>query len=102
MVVERTFGMLKGRWGILQRPLSYKPMRRNAEIATACAILHNICLELGESVDNAVRIDHPHGCIWDSAYQPDGALAFASGAAELSYAREARLALCRHLHRVHG
>jgi hypothetical protein len=43
-VVERTFGVLKGRWAILQQPLRYPTRETAMEISTACAVLHNICI----------------------------------------------------------
>ncbi|GFZ21509.1 hypothetical protein Acr_29g0006710 [Actinidia rufa] len=39
-VVERCFGVLKMRWGIL-RSYSYYPIRTQCRIVTACCLLHN-------------------------------------------------------------
>ncbi|XP_057491383.1 uncharacterized protein LOC130777124 [Actinidia eriantha] len=39
-VVERCFGILKMRWGIL-RSYSYYPIRTQCRIVTACCLLHN-------------------------------------------------------------
>ena len=40
-VVERCFGVLKMRWGIL-RSYSYYPIRTQCRIVTACCLLHNL------------------------------------------------------------
>lgn len=40
-VIERSFGLLKGRWGILRSP-SFFPVRTQARIVTTCALLHNL------------------------------------------------------------
>jgi len=39
-VIERCFGMLKGRWEIL-RAKSFYPIRTQCRIITACCLLHN-------------------------------------------------------------
>lgn len=40
-VIERCFGLLKGRWAILRSP-SFFPIRTQDRIITACALLHNL------------------------------------------------------------
>nr|XP_015840125.1 PREDICTED: putative nuclease HARBI1 [Tribolium castaneum] len=40
--VERTNGVLKSRWHVLDSPLAYSPAKVCA-ITTACCVLHNIC-----------------------------------------------------------
>ncbi|XP_058189365.1 uncharacterized protein LOC131306951 [Rhododendron vialii] len=40
-VVERCFGVLKMRWGIL-RSYSFYPIRTQCRIVTACCLLHNL------------------------------------------------------------
>ncbi|XP_048497638.1 protein ALP1-like [Beta vulgaris subsp. vulgaris] len=40
-VIERCFGLLKGRWGILRAP-SFFPIRTHGRIVQACALLHNL------------------------------------------------------------
>lgn len=44
ITIERAFGILVRRWGILWRPISYS-LRRVAKIARVCAILHNVCVD---------------------------------------------------------
>ncbi|XP_057529788.1 uncharacterized protein LOC130808327 [Amaranthus tricolor] len=40
-VIERCFGLLKGRWGILRTP-SFFPIRTHGRIVQACVLLHNL------------------------------------------------------------
>ena len=40
-VIERCFGLLKGRWSILRSP-SFYPIRTQGRIITACRLLHNL------------------------------------------------------------
>ena len=40
-VIERCFGLLKGRWGILRCP-SFFPIRTQGRIVLACVLLHNL------------------------------------------------------------
>ncbi|KAK3143731.1 hypothetical protein QOZ80_4AG0304240 [Eleusine coracana subsp. coracana] len=42
--IERCFGRLKGRWGIL-RSASYFPIKTQCRIVMACALLHNLILQ---------------------------------------------------------
>ncbi|XP_057446469.1 protein ANTAGONIST OF LIKE HETEROCHROMATIN PROTEIN 1-like [Lotus japonicus] len=45
-VIERCFGLLKGRWAIL-REKSFYPVKTQGRIITACCLLHNhICKEM--------------------------------------------------------
>ena len=45
-VIERSFGVLKMRWRILDRKLCYKP-GKVSKITVACCLLHNICRRSG-------------------------------------------------------
>ncbi|KAL0375627.1 UNVERIFIED_CONTAM: hypothetical protein Scaly_0680300 [Sesamum calycinum] len=64
-VIERTFGLLKTRWGIL-RSSSYYPIRVQNQIIVACCLLHNFVRmempddplegELSDEVD--MPVDH--------------------------------------------
>ena len=40
-VIERCFGLLKGRWAILRSP-SFFPLRTQGRIVMACCLLHNL------------------------------------------------------------
>lgn len=40
-VIERCFGLLKGRWSILRSPFSF-PIRTQGRIVMACCLLHNL------------------------------------------------------------
>ncbi len=45
MCVERAFGMLKGRWRILQRPSENKKIINHCRMTAACCVLHNMCID---------------------------------------------------------
>ena len=49
--VERTNGVLKSRWHVLDCPLKYSP-RKVCRIATDCCVLHNICTEHNLDVED--------------------------------------------------
>lgn len=44
ITIERAFGILIRRWGILWRPIGFG-LNKVAKIARACAMLHNICVD---------------------------------------------------------
>ena len=48
--VECAFGILKGRWRILQKRLDSNIAFTN-QIITACCVLHNFCIEAGDLWD---------------------------------------------------
>jgi hypothetical protein len=43
MCVERAFGILKGRWRIIQKRADV-PLRSMADIVSTCIVLHNLCI----------------------------------------------------------
>ena len=47
VVIEQTFGILKGRWRCLYKPLEEKTSRVPTTIKACCA-LHNICIDVGD------------------------------------------------------
>lgn len=65
-VIERCFGLLKMRWGILRSP-SFYPIRIHNRIIIACCLLHNfirremsfdpIEVDLGEYVETNIAVD---------------------------------------------
>lgn len=48
--VECAFGILKGRWRILQKQL-YSDIAFTNQISVACCVLHNFCIEAGDLWD---------------------------------------------------
>ena len=44
ITIERAFGILVQRWGILWRPITYR-LDKVATIVRVCAMLHNICVD---------------------------------------------------------
>ena len=49
VTIERAFGLLVGRWGVLWRPLRV-PLRRQARLILALCKLHNFCLDENAAV----------------------------------------------------
>jgi len=50
-VIERCFGLLKGRWAILRCP-SFFPIRTQGRIVLACVLLHNLLRKYMPTDDN--------------------------------------------------
>lgn len=57
--IERAFGILVRRWGVLWRPLD-RSLKINVTIIAACVMLHNICINKGRS-DNVRRHSFDQG-----------------------------------------
>jgi hypothetical protein len=55
MCVERAFGILKGRWRIIQKRADV-PLRSMADIVSTCIVLHNLCIITKDKFD-AIWID---------------------------------------------
>ena len=49
MVTEGAFGQLKGRWRVLLRRCQCS-QENTKKAALACVVLHNICLEKGDTI----------------------------------------------------
>jgi hypothetical protein len=43
ITVERAFGMLCMKWGVLQKPLRWD-LQSNCDVVMTCALLHNLCI----------------------------------------------------------
>ncbi|XP_026282274.1 uncharacterized protein LOC113209121 [Frankliniella occidentalis] len=58
--VERAFGLMQARWrALFHRAIEIK-LRKAVKLITACAILHNICLDAGDIINyNPVQIRRP-------------------------------------------
>jgi hypothetical protein len=50
MVIERAFGHLKERWRILLKEIYCTNIEQIIKIIHACCILHNICIDMGDSL----------------------------------------------------
>jgi hypothetical protein len=57
--VERAFGLLKGRWRILKRPLNMKSTESIGRTIVACMVLHNLVIDVNDSyeIQERDRID---------------------------------------------
>ncbi|KAI4357042.1 hypothetical protein L6164_001017 [Bauhinia variegata] len=47
-IIERCFGILKARWGILRHP-SWYPVRTHNQVIIACCLLHNLIMRSNDS-----------------------------------------------------
>jgi hypothetical protein len=56
---ERVFGVLKGRWGILNRPLRPHTIDRIGKLVYACVMLHNMILHEAGTTISPVYIRDP-------------------------------------------
>ena len=92
ITVERGFGMLTMKWGVLQKPLRWD-LQTNCDVIMTCALLHNLCIddwvsntrksgdyefqrsivgeveELGTNLDNFdnLRIPYPNNSVLERA-----------------------------------
>ena len=48
MCVERTFGLLKGRWRILRKMMDVH-LKNVHDLVLTCLVLHNICIIFGDT-----------------------------------------------------
>ena len=66
MVIECSFGRLKGRWGALRRAMDIK-LDDLPSVIFACSVLHNFCELHGETVTEE-RVHE--ACSYDRQFQP--------------------------------
>lgn len=57
MVIERTNGLLKGRFRSLLEKLPFTRTDLIPYYVLACCVLHNICLSMGDLVDTPIILD---------------------------------------------
>ena len=66
MVIECSFGRLKGRWGALRRAMDIS-IEYLPSVIVACFVLHNFCEVQGESItEDRVKEE----CRYDKEFQP--------------------------------
>lgn len=58
-MIERTFGIFKGRWHCLKTGLRYNA-EKAVRIIVACAVLHNLIYQLGDSCLETDSVDIEH------------------------------------------
>lgn len=59
-VIERCFGLLKKRWGILRSP-SFYPIRTQNKIIVACCLMHNFIrqeMAIDPFEDEEIEVNH--------------------------------------------
>ena len=57
--MERAFGVLKGKWGILRRPMRAMTVEKIKSVAYTCMILHNMILKDDGNAFCPVHIPDP-------------------------------------------
>ena len=98
MCIEQTFGMLKGRWGILTSThrLPYTPAKVQ-KIFKACCVLHNMCVLQSDWLPRKDWVNHTAGNLYDAS-----PIDFRTADHHQSdLAKAQRLALLMHLEEVH-
>jgi len=56
MVVERSFGILKGMWRILKNPITKPDLKRIPSLILACCLLHNIVIDKKDVIDESIAL----------------------------------------------
>ena len=59
-LVEQTFGILKQRFYCLKTGLRVKDMKLAGKIITACAVMHNLCIQHGHILDEPEEEEDDH------------------------------------------
>jgi hypothetical protein len=54
MCVERAFGILKGVWRILKKPMTHVHLQNIPSLIVACCILHNIIIDRNDILDESL------------------------------------------------
>ena len=57
--VERAFGVLKGKWKILERPLRFTTKEKIGKVVATCTILHNMIIKDDGRAISPVRVMDP-------------------------------------------
>jgi len=60
MIVERSIGLLKGRWRCLLDKLPMKRMDLISRYIIACCVLHNLCLLNNDEINIPILIEDRH------------------------------------------
>ena len=99
MCIEQTFGLLKGRWGILASTarLQYAPAKVQ-KIFKACCVLHNICILQSDWLPRRDWVDHSPGNLYDAS--PVSFCNIVNEESDLAKAQ--RLALLLYLQEAHS
>lgn len=57
MKIENTFSLLVSRWRFLYRHLYLNDVHRIARAITTCCVLHNICIDNGETMEMDIQLE---------------------------------------------
>ena len=68
VVIEQAFGILKGRWRCLYKPMEEKTSRVPVTVM-ACCVLHNICIDVGDP--SLIDIDEDDDGMDQSSFNGD-------------------------------
>ena len=61
IVVERSFGSVKGQWRILKRTLNMKTPQSCGRTIVSCMVLHDLTVDAADDTDLDDRIDENRG-----------------------------------------
>jgi hypothetical protein len=69
--VERAFGVLKGKWKILERRVRFYDKEKIGKVVQTCCILHNMIIkDEGRAISPVHIMDDPVEAVYDPAAQP--------------------------------
>nr|XP_043625839.1 protein ALP1-like [Erigeron canadensis] len=70
--IERVFGVLKGKWKILERPIRYIYLDKIGKVVEACCILHNMIIkDDGRAISPIHIMDQPTPIVYDPSVLPE-------------------------------
>nr|XP_043629849.1 protein ALP1-like [Erigeron canadensis] len=70
--IEMVFGVLKGKWKILERPIRFYDLDKIGKVVEACCILHNMIIkDDGREISPVHIMDQPTPIVYDHSVLPE-------------------------------
>nr|XP_043620035.1 putative nuclease HARBI1 [Erigeron canadensis] len=70
--IERVFGVLKGKWKILERRIRFYDLDKIGKVVEACCILHNMIIkDDGRAISPVHIMDQPTPIVYDPSVLPE-------------------------------